>query len=66
MVIRCLHEVELREDVRDVALDGLVGEPELSADRSVRAALGDEAQHLALTGSGAARGPEHDAGSRGP
>ena len=48
MVVFGLGEVELGEDVPDVFLDGSLGEPELTGDAGVRAALGHQCQHLAF------------------
>ena len=41
-------QAELGEDGRDVLLDAALAELELAADRLVRAALGDQREHLAL------------------
>jgi len=47
VVRRCL-DVQLREDVADVALDGLWAEPEGAADALVRASFGDQDEDLAF------------------
>src|SRR4051812_39987407 len=41
-------DVELDEDIADVAVDGLLAEHEFAGDRLVGLAGGDEAQHLQL------------------
>ena len=41
-------QAELREDVADVLLDGLVADDELPGDRRVGPSLGHQRQHLAL------------------
>src|SRR3954447_20984679 len=43
-------ELELREDVVDVPLDGPLRQEELAGDRRVAAALGDQGEDLELTG----------------
>ena len=50
VVVGRRQEAELEEDRVDVRLDGLRAEEELLADRPVRAALRDQAEHLALPG----------------
>jgi hypothetical protein len=46
VVVRCVVESELGEDVGDVALDGLTGDYEPVGDRGVGPAFGDESEHL--------------------
>ena len=41
-------DAELGEDVHEVGLHGRLAEEELPADLAVRAALGDEREHLGL------------------
>src|SRR4051794_29799388 len=48
IVVLVRRQAELGEDGRDVLLHAALAELELVADRLVRAALGDQAQHLAL------------------
>ena len=48
MVVRCGRQLELREDVGDVCLDGLRGKEEPIADRLVRASFGHEREDFAL------------------
>ena len=48
VVVLRLRQSELGEDVPDVLLDRSLGEPELTGDAGVRAALGHERQHLAF------------------
>src|SRR3954453_13860679 len=48
VVVLIRRQAELGEDGRDVLLHAALAELELVADRLVRAALGDQAQHLAL------------------
>ena len=47
--LRAVGHAELAVDVREVELDRLLCDPELGADRAVRGAGGDEAEHLELT-----------------
>ena len=42
-------QAELGEDVADMLLDGLVADDQLAGDRRVRASLGHQRQHFALT-----------------
>src|SRR5206468_1200427 len=56
-----VRDAELREDVADVGLDGLLGDAELAGDALVREAAGDEREDLLLAagealGGGFARG----------
>src|SRR6478735_8101744 len=50
VVVGGRRKVELREDVADVLLDGLVADHELAGDRRVRSALRHQVEHLALAG----------------
>src|SRR5829696_10428330 len=46
--LSAVGEVELREDVRDVALNRLLADEEVPGDLGVAEAVGDQAQHLQL------------------
>ena len=50
MVVGRLLQAELREDARDVRLDGLVADDQCRGDRTAGATLGHERQHLPLPG----------------
>lgn len=48
MIFLRLGEVQFRKDASDVLLDGSLGAPQSPGDPRVRAALGDEREHVAL------------------
>src|SRR3954470_12285308 len=49
VVVLVVLQRELLEDAVDVLLDGALGHPELARDTGVRASLGHQGEHLALS-----------------